>query len=102
MRIFVSVLLALTFLATPALAAVAAPSSPADPIEVKKKEDPPPPPPPPSCAAGEEEFGTYFWTFGGAEGCTSECSSFCQDGGGYLLEAKYYSRGLDCYCTCCR
>lgn len=56
----------------------------------------------PQCAPGEEEFGAFFEPVFSRFECDAQCQSYCQDGGGYVLEARFVARGIACDCRCCR
>lgn len=56
----------------------------------------------PQCAPGEQEFGTTFEFVFYAPECDAQCQTYCEDGGGYVLEARHVGRGHFCDCRCCR
>jgi hypothetical protein len=59
--------------------------------------------PGPKCGPHESPFGTTWTLFlGGPAECEAACTSYCQDGDGYLLLWTSQPRSLICSCQCCR
>jgi len=56
---------------------------------------------PARCGHDEQELYGFFLIFPPGDGCEAQCTTYCQDNGGYLLEWAYNSRAATCECTCC-
>jgi hypothetical protein len=55
------------------------------------------------CGPQEDEFGVFWYPYfgGGHAECESDCTTYCQNGGGYLLESVFDPRTPSCTCDCC-